>query len=167
MPPELILDPAELDLSQVIADREAIRRYNAQRYEMEQLTAVVLIDPERQLIAGYKDVTESEFWVRGHMPGFPLMPGVIMCEAAAQLTSYYVHDQNIFKGEITALAGLENVSFRAPVRPGDRMVLVGHGVKMSTRLTVFAVQGFVDGAMAFHCEVKGVPLRRGDELRGG
>src|SRR5262249_57978659 len=135
--------------------------------EMEQLTAVVLIDPERQLIAGYKDVTESEFWVRGHMPGFPLMPGVIMCEAAAQLTSYYVHDQKIFKGEITALAGLENVSFRAPVRPGDRLGLVGQGGEMRTRVTVFAGQGVVDGAMACHFGVKGVPPRGGDESGGG
>ena len=42
------------------------------------------------MVLGYKDVTESEFWVRGHIPGRPLMPGVIMVESAAQLLSFFV-----------------------------------------------------------------------------
>ncbi len=89
MPKQLILDPSEYDLNHVMADIEEIRRYNRQRHEMEQLTAVVFEDPERCICVGYKDLRPNEFWVRGHMPGMPLMPGVIMCEAAAQLASYY------------------------------------------------------------------------------
>ena len=57
---------------------------------MEQLTAIVFDDVERGICVGYKDISPDEFWVRGHMPGMPLMPGVIMCEAAAQLCSYHV-----------------------------------------------------------------------------
>ena len=89
MPPEHNFDMAQLDLSRVVADREAIRRVNPQRFEMEQLTAIVHLDPEQHLVVGYKDVRPDEFWVRGHMPNYPLLPGVIMCEAAAQLCSYY------------------------------------------------------------------------------
>ncbi len=91
---ELILDFSEYDVDHVIADQEEIRRYNLQRYEMEQLTAIIYEDTKRHISVGYKNVTDQEFWVRGHMPGMPLMPGVIMCEAAAQLTSYYAtrHD---------------------------------------------------------------------------
>ena len=48
-------------------------------------------DSARNVCVGYKDLGPDEFWVRGHMPGMPLMPGVIMCEAAAQLASYYSH----------------------------------------------------------------------------
>src|SRR5262249_36393879 len=64
---DLILDPSEYDLDRVIAGVEEIRKYNPQRFEMEQLTAVVLDDPERGICVGFKDVTPNEFWVRGHM----------------------------------------------------------------------------------------------------
>ena len=83
----LILDLSEYDLNHVVADIEEIRRYNPQRYEMEQLTAICYEDREQTVCVGYKDLTEDEFWVRGHMPGMPLMPGVIMCEAAAQVAA--------------------------------------------------------------------------------
>ena len=90
----LILDRSEYDLEHVVADLEQIRKYNPQRFEMEQLTAIVYEDPQRHICVGYKDLAQDEFWVRGHMPGFPLMPGVLMCEAAAQMASYYTvkHD---------------------------------------------------------------------------
>ena len=158
MPPEPHLDPARLDLDRVVVDREGIRRYNPQRFEMEQLTAIVFIDPERVLIAGYKDVRDDEFWVRGHMPGYPLLPGVLLCEAAAQLCSYYTASQGLLHGDFIGFGGLENVRFRAAVRPGDRLVMVAQGVKLHRRQSQFAVQGFVGPNMAFHADIIGVPL---------
>jgi 3-hydroxyacyl-[acyl-carrier-protein] dehydratase len=124
MPPELHLDPAQLDLGRILADPEAIRLINPQRFEMEQLSAIVHIDPSQHLIAGYKDVRPDEFWVRGHMPDYPLLPGVLMCEAAAQLCAYYIATQGICQGDFIGFGGLENVRFRGQVRPGDRLVLV-------------------------------------------
>ena len=79
---------------------------------MEQLTAIVLIDTEKHMIAGYKDVGADEFWVRGHLPGYPLYPGVLMCEAAAQLCSYYITTQGYAQGDFVGFSGLENVRFR-------------------------------------------------------
>ena len=160
MPPELHLDPTQLDLGRVLADLPAIRQVNPQRYEMEQLTAIVLVDPERHLIAGYKDVGADEFWVRGHMPDYPLLPGVLMCEAAAQLCSYYISTSGLMLGDFIGFGGLENVRFRAPVRPGDRLVLVGKAAKMNRRQSVFSVQGFVGSTMVFHADILGVPLVR-------
>jgi 3-hydroxyacyl-[acyl-carrier-protein] dehydratase len=91
-PRDYIIHPSEYDLNTVIADIEEIRRWNMQRFEMEQLTAIVHEDAARGLCVGYKDLTRDEFWVRGHFPIVPLMPGVLMCEAAAQLSSY-VHPE--------------------------------------------------------------------------
>ena len=163
MPPELHLDPTRLDLERVVANQEAIRLVNPQRFEMEQLTAIVHIDPEQHLIAGYKDVRPDEFWVRGHMPDYPLLPGVLMCEAAAQLCSYYIATQGICQAEFIGFGGLENVRFRGQVRPGDRLVLVAKGVKLHRRQTICNVQGFVSGTMVFHADVIGVPLSRKEE----
>jgi 3-hydroxyacyl-[acyl-carrier-protein] dehydratase len=160
MPPEFHLDPAHLDLGRVIADQEAIRRVNPQRYEMEHLTAIVYVDPANHLVAGYKDVRPDEFWVRGHMPDYPLLPGVLMCEAAAQLCSYYIGTHGLMQGDFTGFGGLENVRFRTPVRIGDRLLMIGKGMKMNRRQTIFNVQGFVGTAMAFHADVIGLGMTR-------
>jgi len=109
---DLILDPSAYNLDHVLADIEVIRRYNPQRFEMEQLTAIVYDDVENGICAGYKDVTPDEFWLRGHMPGMPLMPGVIMCEAAAQLSAYYVQRHNLMDGKMLGFGGLDQVRFQ-------------------------------------------------------
>jgi len=127
---------------------------------MEQLTAIVCVDTTEHVIAGYKDVADDEFWVRGHMPGYPLLPGVLMCEAAAQLCSYYITTTGLMEGDFIGFGGLENVRFRAPVRIGDRLVLVGKAIKLNRRQTVFNVQGFVNSTMVFHADVLGMPLVR-------
>ena len=160
MPPPLILDPSALDLTQVVADQEAIRRVNPQRYEMEQLTAIVLLDREQEVVAGYKDVRPDEFWVRGHLPDYPLLPGVLICEAAAQLCSYYCKKLGVLQGDFIGFGGMENVRFRSPVKPGDRLVLIGKAVKMNRRQTIFTVQAFVGATMVFQGDVIVVGLTR-------
>src|SRR5262245_17131945 len=163
MRPDLNLDIATLDLSNVIRDKEAIRKLNPQRFEMEQIDAIVYIDPVNHVIAGYKDVRPDEFWCRGHMPDYPLMPGVLMCEAAAQLCSIYICTYKLMGGDFVGFGGMDNVRFRAPVMPGDRLLLVGKAVKLNRRQTVCNVQGFVGDVMAFHGDIIGVPItRKGD-----
>ena len=158
MPPVALVDPATIDTSRVLADREAIRQGNPQRFEMEQLTAIVFLDKADHLIIGYKDVVADEFWVRGHMPGYPLMPGVLMCEAAAQLSSYYCHSIKLAEGNFIGFGGMEDVRFRGVVRPGDRLVLVSKATRVNRRQTVFETQGFVGTNMVFHGRIIGVPL---------
>src|SRR5258708_28833135 len=121
MPPELHFDLAQVDCSKVLADKDAIRRYNPQRFEMEQLDAIVHIDMEKHLIVGYKDVRLDEFWVRGHMPDYPLLPGVLMCEAAAQLCSYFFVAYVLMPSDIIDFRGLEKVHLTGTVPPGIRL----------------------------------------------
>jgi 3-hydroxyacyl-[acyl-carrier-protein] dehydratase len=160
MPPAVLFDQSTLDFSQVVADKEGLRRVNPQRFEMEQLDAIVYVDREQHIAVGYKDVRPDEFWVRGHMPDYPLLPGVLMCEAAAQLCSYYVVISGLLRGDFIGFGGLEDVRFRGLVRPGDRFVLVGKAHRIDVRRTIFNVQGFVGTTMVFHGDVIGVPLMR-------
>jgi 3-hydroxyacyl-[acyl-carrier-protein] dehydratase len=157
---ELLLDFSEFDLNHVVADLAEIRRHNPQRYEMEQLTAIVYDDFKRMICAGYKDITENEFWVRGHMPGMPLMPGVLMCEAAAQMCGYYAHKHDLLgKSKIVGFGGLEDVRFRDPVRVGDRLVIVCKMLKVRPgALIVCRFQAFVNSVMVADGKIKGVAL---------
>src|SRR3954469_21716695 len=127
MPTDRLFDISKIDFNRTVADRQGIRAVNPQRYEMEQLDGIALLDPERRLIVGYKDVRADEFWCRGHMPGEPLLPGVLMCESAAQLCSYYItqYTELVGRDHFVAFGGLDDVRFRSVVRPGDRLVLVG------------------------------------------
>lgn len=166
MPPAPLVDPSTIDTSRVVLDREGILRYNPQRFEMEQLTAIVLVDEAEKLIIGYKDVDPNEFWVRGHMPDYPLMPGVLMCEAAAQLSSCYCRSAGLVDNGFVGFGGMEDVRFRGQVRPGDRLVLVGKAVRLHRRHSIFEVQGFVGSSMVFHGKVLGVTMSTQGEGSG-
>ncbi len=160
MPPVLHFNVADIDLNRILIDKDGIRKILPQRFEMEHLDAIVLSDREAELIIGYKDVKPDEFWVRGHMPGYPLLPGVLMCESAAQLCSYFIVANKLSDGDFIGFAGLENVRFRGTVHVGDRLVLVAKGIKIHRRQTVFNVQAFVGTSMVFHGDVIGVSMHR-------
>lgn len=163
MPPKVHFDLATIEPARVLADKEAIRKILPQRFEMEQLDAIVHLDPDAGLIVGYKDVRHDEFWVRGHMPGYPLLPGVLMCEAAAQLVSYYAITQHIMAGDFLGFGGLENVRFRSPVHPGSRLFIVGKLLRVNRRQTTFNAQAFVGQTMVFEGDIIGMPLQRKPE----
>ena len=163
--PTPFLDPATLDLTRAIADPEAIRRVNPHRGHMEHLSAVVYMDTNEHVIAGYKDVRPDEFWAAGHFPNFPLLPGVIQCEAAAQLLSYYAVVNRVSPGSLLGLGALDDARFRGPVRPGDRLVILGKGVRINRRQTIFDAQGFVNNSLVFECRVMGLPIARLDQVK--
>jgi 3-hydroxyacyl-[acyl-carrier-protein] dehydratase len=91
------------------------------------------------------------------MPGMPLMPGVIMCEAAAQLSSYYARRFNLMGG-IVGFGGLEEVRFRGVVRPGDRFVIVVRLLKLRRSIMTCEFQCFVQQNLVCEGILKGVAL---------
>ena len=131
MPPGALIDLSQLDLCKVVVPLEQIRLINPQRFEMEQLTAIVHIDTEQRVIVGYKDVALDEFWVRGHMPGYPLMPGVLMCEAAAQISSYFCVVSGLLKGDFIGFSGMDNVRLPRRGAAGGSLGLSGQGSPIS------------------------------------
>lgn len=154
----LIVDDSLYDLEKPIATLDDIRQYNRQRFEMEQLTAIVYDNFDEKRCVGYKDLTPEEFWVRGHMPDFPLMPGVVMLEAAAQMASYFVTKYDMFNGAVMGFAGLEEVKFRGMARPGDRLVVQAEMLKCRKMLVTSRFMCLVGDNLACEGVLKGVPL---------
>ena len=157
MPPQLLYDISKLDLSRDIFDQEAIRACNPQRGDMEHLNGIVYSLPDEGKIIGYKDVRADEFWVPGHIPGRPLLPGVLMIEAGAQLASFYTRKYIGWKGFI-GFGGADEIRFRAPVSPGCRLYIVGLKVWERHRRVCCKVQGVVNGAMVFEASILGTEV---------
>jgi 3-hydroxyacyl-[acyl-carrier-protein] dehydratase len=155
MPPTQLFDLSKIDLDQVLFDQNDIKKENPQDLEMQQLDGIIWYDKESFMSLGYKDVTDHEFWVNGHIPGRPLMPGVIMVEAAAQLSSFAV--KRIYGlGGFIGFAGIDNAKFRRPVEPGKRLYLLCYIKVFKRRKFTAVVQGLVDGVMVFECQISGL-----------
>lgn len=156
-----LVDLSQFDFDHPLHDIHAIREVNPQRFEMEQLTGVVHVDPEKHLVVGFKDVTNEEFWVRGHMPDFALMPGVLLCESAAQLGGFYARKYKLLGGDYLGFGGMNEVRFRAPVYPNCRLILVSQVTRIRAgRLIEYDFQGFVEGKLVFNGGMIGVPIHR-------
>jgi 3-hydroxyacyl-[acyl-carrier-protein] dehydratase len=155
MPPALLFDYKILDLNHLEYDRGIIAEVNPQSYEMAQLDGIIWHDLSKMMCLGYKDATEKEFWVRGHIPGRPIMPGVIMVEAAAQLCSFFMRKIYGLK-EFIGFAGIDETKFRETVVPGDRLYLLGHIHKVRSRQFSAKVQGVVNDKLAFETIISGM-----------
>lgn len=156
---KLLVDLSLVDFDRPVATLDEIRRFNPQRHEMEQLTAVVYVDESQYACVGYKDITDQEFWVRGHMPGLPLMPGVVMLESIAQLCSFVTQRYDLLGAEIVGFGGLEDVRFRDPVLPGDRLIVMCKLEKVRRgRMIVCKFQGVVKDRIVVEGTLKGIPI---------
>jgi 3-hydroxyacyl-[acyl-carrier-protein] dehydratase len=157
MPPPAILDPASLDFDRALVRREEILSLLPQRYEFQLLDAVLMVDLEQHIVAGYHDVRTDAWWTRGHIPGRPLFPGVLMIEVAAQLCSY-AHKAWVEREGFMGFAALDQVKFRGAVEPPCRFVVVARATELKRRRTTCQVQGFVESTMVFEGVIQGMPI---------
>ena len=95
---------------------------------------------------GSYQVHGSEFFLQGHFPGFPVVPGVVLCEIIAQSAGVLVMDE-LKKGSLSLFAGMENVRFRRMVRPGDRVDTLCRLLKVSGQLIKVAGEARVEGQL--------------------
>lgn len=155
----LLINPEEIDPNRVIMGKDRIREVNPHRYEMEQLDGILKLDKDNHIIVGYKDIRPDEFWVRGHIPGRPLMPGVIMIEVAAQLCSFYYKMMDASTTDkFIGFGGVDKVKFRGTVQPGDKLIVVSKCLELRSRRAVFETQGMVNGRLVFEATIIGMPV---------
>jgi len=155
MPPQFLFDLSQIDLKQVVIDQEAIRAINPHRGDMEHLNGVIWVDTDHDRLLGFKDVRDDEFWVPGHIPGRPLLPGVIMVEAAGQLASVYMKKYLGWTGFV-GFGGMENCKFRQQVPPGVRLYILAQKIWERHRRTCCRAQGVVNGSIVFEVDIVGI-----------
>ncbi|MCC7137021.1 MAG: beta-hydroxyacyl-ACP dehydratase [Planctomycetes bacterium] len=148
-----------IDLSRTVAGLEEIRKANPQRFEMEQLTRIVHYDRATNDVAGVLELPAVPWWARGHVPGRPLMPGVLMLEAAAQLCSFGIR-QVLTAPEYAArffgFGGIDGVKFRGTIVPGDTLLILGHPQDIRPRRAVYETQGWVGDRLCFEASITGL-----------
>jgi 3-hydroxyacyl-[acyl-carrier-protein] dehydratase len=154
---ESLVDFSDFDHDKVLVDSDGIREVNPHRFEMQLLDGILYFTPD--LAVGFVDLTDEAFWVRGHFPDRPLMPGVLICECAAQLSSYFALTNKMVDDGYVGLGGLENIRFRGPVSPGDRLtVMLRRGKVRHNVLFTAEFQGYVDRTLVVDGVIKGVAL---------
>ncbi len=157
MPPTLLYDLSTVDMNKVVVDMEGIRSVIPQRHEMELLSGIIHIDDPNDCIIGYKDITVNDFWVRGHIPGRPLMPGVMMIECAAQLCAYWTMKKQPEMGFV-GFAKCDNVRFRGTLVPPARLIMIAKLTEINRRRAVADCQGLYNGTMVFEATITGMSV---------
>lgn len=156
---DFIVDLSLLNHDAPVADLAEIRRFNPQRHEMEHLTGILYEDVDTLTCAGFKEVGHDEFWCRGHMPGMPVMPGVIQLEAVAQLSSFFAQKHDLLGAEMVGFGGVDDARFRDVVVPGDRLILMIRLTKARRgRMIVADFQGVVGEKLVVDGIIRGIPL---------
>jgi len=157
MPITFLVDPAEYIERAITIPMEEVRVHNPQRGDFEHLDGLYECNLETKIAVGVRHIPTDPFWAAGHIPGNPLLPGVLMLESLAQVCSYYFHkamtpDPSKFFG----WGGLEGVSFRGAVMPGETMILAVQNLECRPRRAKFDTQGYVNGKCVIQAQVTGL-----------
>ena len=130
-------------------DYTAIERILPHRYPFLLVDRITELEPDKRIV-GIKNVTVNEPFFQGHFPGHPIMPGVLIVEAMAQTAAVLVvstYGQES-EGKLVYFMSIDDVRFRRPVFPGDRLEL--HVEKVQSRASVWKFSGkaIVEGKVA-------------------
>ena len=141
-----------LALHRNVLDIRRIARMLPHRYPMLLVDRVVELAADR--IIGIKNVTMNEPFFQGHYPGTPIMPGVLVVEAMAQLSGVLIGQKLEHTGKLAVLLSLDQVKLRRPVIPGDQLVLEAEAVRVRSRIAHMRCRAYVAEDLAAEAEVK-------------
>jgi 3-hydroxyacyl-[acyl-carrier-protein] dehydratase len=135
-----------------ILDIDEIRKILPHRYPMLLVDRILELEADR--IVGIKNITANEPFFAGHFPEFPVMPGVLIVEAMAQVAGVLVLKEIPDRAnKLVFLAGIDNAKFRRPVLPGDQLRIEMKVMKKKASVAKLQGVATVDGAVVAEVEV--------------
>jgi 3-hydroxyacyl-[acyl-carrier-protein] dehydratase len=146
-----------------LLDIQEIRDILPHRYPMLLVDAILELEEER--IVGIKNVTVNEPFFVGHFPEYPVMPGVLVVEAMAQVAGVLVlKSLPNRKSKLVLLASIEQAKFRNQVRPGDQLRIEMKVIKRKASIAKMSGQATVDGLVVAEAELMCVLADRAPDM---
>ena len=143
----------QLTQSHKVLDIRQLSRILPHRYPMLLVDRVLEIEGSTRAV-GIKNVTINEPFFQGHYPGTPIMPGVLIVEAMAQLAGLLVGQELEHTGRLAVLLSMDRVRLRRPVTPGDQLILEAKTIRVRRQLAHMACTAYVGDDVAAEAEIK-------------
>ncbi len=139
-----------------VYDARAIQDILPHRYPFLLVDRITELVPGERIV-GVKQVTINESFFQGHFPGAPVMPGVLIVEAMAQVGAVYALSQiEDREKKLVLFSGIDNARFRRPVVPGDTLILTVTPVRVGSRVQRMKGLAHVDGQLAAEADIMSV-----------
>lgn len=135
----------------MILEAAEIQKIIPHRYPMLLVDRIIELEPMKRAV-GIKNITMNEIQFLGHFPGEPIMPGVMMIEAMAQVGGVALLYPPENRGKIAVFAKIDNVKFRKQIIPGDQVITEATITKIRGNMGVVHCEGSVDGKIACECD---------------
>ncbi len=134
-------------------DINEIKKTLPHRYPMLLVDRIIEIEPTKRIV-GIKNVSANESFFMGHFPNEPIMPGVLILEALAQVSCVLVLRDLALPGTIALFTGADNVAFRRKVVPGDQLRLESSVAKLRIPFGRMTAKATVEGDLACEATIK-------------
>ena len=145
---------------ETVLDTRAIQEILPHRYPFLLVDRIAELTPGVRIV-GVKQVTINEHFFQGHFPGAPVMPGVLILEAMAQVGAVYALQQLEGRDDkLVLFSGIDNGRFRRPVVPGDTLRITVTPVRVGHRVQKMHGEAHVEGQLAAEADIMSVVVPR-------
>lgn len=134
-------------------DAREIQEIIPHRFPFLLVDRIVELEEGKRAV-GIKNVSANEPFFQGHFPGYPVMPGVLIMEALAQVGAVLILKQEEYRGRIALFAGMEEVKFRRQVVPGDQLRLEAELIKMRMSIGFAVGKAYVGEELVAEGKIK-------------